>query len=91
MMTAYILKLILLVPMVGGLAFAALWLWRKLQPGLALGQREGRVRLLDAVRLGATGRLAGVDLADKRLLISFWRGRIDLLSEAAIPGITAGD
>jgi flagellar protein FliO/FliZ len=37
MMTTYILKLIFLVPVVGGLAFAALWLWKKVQPGMALG------------------------------------------------------
>ena len=86
MMTAYLLKLLLMVPLVGGLAFGALWLWRKVQPGMALGQRERMVKLVDAVPLGATGRLAVVDFADKRLLISVSRGRIELLSEASIPG-----
>ena len=91
MMTAYILKLVLLVPLVGGLAFGALWLWRKVQPGMALGQRERMVKLVDAVQLGATGRLAVVDFGEKRLLISVSRGRIDLLSESAIPGAPAGE
>jgi len=40
MMTAYILKLIVLVPLVAGLAFGALWLWRKAQGGMSFGQRE---------------------------------------------------
>ena len=84
MMTAYVLKLILLVPLVGAMAFGALWMWRKVQPGMALGQRERLVKLVDAVPLGATGRLAVVDFAGKRLLVSVTRaGGVQLLSEAA--------
>ena len=48
MMTAYILKLIVLVPLVAGLAFGALWLWRKAQGGMSFGQRERAVKLVDA-------------------------------------------
>ena len=84
-MTAYILKLVLLVPLVGAMAFAALWLWRKVQPGMALGTRERLVKLVDAVPLGATGRLAVVDFGDKRLLIAVSRGGgVQLLSESEI-------
>ena len=85
MMTAYLLKLILLVPLVGGLAFGALWLWRKVQPGLAVGQRERLVKLVDAVPMGATGRLAVVDFGEKRLLIAVSRSGITLLSDTSIP------
>ena len=85
MMTAYILKLVFLVPLVAGMAFGALWLWRKVQPGMALGQRERAVKIVDALPLGATGRLAVVDFADRRLLIAVSRGRIELLSESAAP------
>jgi flagellar biosynthetic protein FliP len=60
MMTAYILRLLILVPLVAGLAWLALWMWRKVQPGMALRQRERLVSLVDAVPLGATGRLAVV-------------------------------
>lgn len=91
MMTAYILKLILMVPLVGGLAFGALWLWRKVQPGMALGQRERLVRLVDAVPLGATGRLAVVEFGDKRLLLAVSRGGVQLLSENALQELPAGD
>ena len=84
MMTAYILKLLVMLPLVGGMAWGALWLWRKAQPGMALGQREKLVKLVDAVPLGATGRLAVVDFEGKRLLISVTRaGGVQLLSEAA--------
>lgn len=85
MMLEYILKLLVLVPLVGGLAFGALWLWRKAQPGMAFGQRERALKMVDALPMGATGRLAVVDFADKRLLIAVSRGRIELISEGAIP------
>jgi flagellar protein FliO/FliZ len=91
MMTAYILKLILMVPLVGGLAFGALWLWRKVQPGMALGQRERMVRLVDAVPLGATGRLAVVEFGDKRLLLAVSRGGVQLLSEDSLQEPPVGD
>ncbi len=84
MMTAYVLKLIFLVPVVGGLAFAALWLWKKVQPGMAMGQRDRLVKLVDAVPLGATGRLAVVDFQGKRLLLAVTRaGGVQLLTEGA--------
>jgi len=83
MMTAYILKLILLVPLVGAMAFGALWLWRKAQPGMALGQRERLVQIVDAVPLGTTGRLAVVEFGGKRLLVAVSRGQVQLLSESA--------
>jgi flagellar protein FliO/FliZ len=84
MMTAYILKLVFMVPLVAGLAFGALWLWRKVQPGMALGQRERMVKLVDAVPLGTMGKLAVVEFADKRLLVAVSRGRIELLSESPL-------
>ena len=84
MMTAYILRLLVLVPLVAGMAWLALWLWRKVQPGMALGQRERLVSLVDAVPLGATGRLAVVDFEGKRLLLAVSRGQVQLLTEAAI-------
>jgi flagellar protein FliO/FliZ len=85
MMTAYILKLLVMLPLVGGLAFGALWLWRKAQPGMALGPRNRMVKMVDALPLGATGRLAVVEFGDKRLLLAVARGKIDLLSETTIP------
>lgn len=92
MMTAYILRLVILLPLVAAMAFGALWLWRRVQPGMAFGQRERAVKLIDAIPMGATGRLAVVEFADKRLLIAVSRGRIDLLSEAPIAvGIESDD
>lgn len=84
MMLAYILKLILLVPLVGGMAFGALWMWRKVQPGMALGKQTRLVKVVDAVPLGATGRLAVVEFGDRHLLLSVSRGNVQLLSEQRV-------
>jgi flagellar protein FliO/FliZ len=81
MMWAYILKLVILIPLVGGLAFGSLWLWRRVQPGMAFSQRERMVKLVDAIPLGATGKLAVVDFAGKRLLLAVSRTGITLVSE----------
>ncbi|MGE0773657.1 MAG: flagellar biosynthetic protein FliO [Sphingomonadaceae bacterium] len=72
------------------LAVGSLWLWRKVQPGLS-GSRERAIRVVDALPVGATGRLAVVEFADKRLLIAVSRGRIELLAEAPVPTFTLRD
>ena len=84
MMAAYILKLVFLVPVVGGLAFAALWLWKKVQPGMAVGARDRAVKVVDGIPLGATGRLAVVEFGNKQLLLAVSRGTVQLLSETVI-------
>jgi flagellar protein FliO/FliZ len=91
-MTSYILKLLILIPLVCGMAFGALWLWHKAQPGMAFGgPRERRLKMLDALPVGATGRLAVVEFADKQLLLSISRGKIELISEAPLGVATARD
>jgi flagellar protein FliO/FliZ len=90
-MTAYILRLVILLPLVAGMAFGALWLWRRVQPGLALGQRTRAVKLIDAIPMGATGRLAVVEFAGKQLLIAVSRGRIEKLAEAPLGVPVVGD
>jgi flagellar protein FliO/FliZ len=83
MMWAYILKLVILIPLVGGLAYGSLWLWRRVQPGMAFSQRARMVKLVDAIPLGATGKLAVVDFAGKRLLLAVSRTGVTLISETA--------
>ncbi|MDB5663456.1 MAG: flagellar biosis protein FliO [Sphingomonas bacterium] len=82
---AYILNLVLMLALVAGMAVGALWLWRKLQPGMAFGRRDPAIKLIDAIPLGTTGRLAVVDFAGKRLLLAVSRGRIEKLAETDAP------
>ena len=92
MMTSYLLRLMLLLPLVAGMAFGAIWLWRKVQPGMAFGvNRERFVKLVDAVPMGATGRLAVVEFGGKRLLLAVSRGRIEKLAETDAPVFVIDD
>ena len=81
MMFWYILKLVFIVPIVGALAYGSLWLWRRVQPGMAFNQRARLVKLVDAIPLGATGKLAVVDFGGRRLLLAVARTGITLVSE----------
>jgi flagellar protein FliO/FliZ len=87
---SYFLNLGVMLLLVIGLAVGSLWLWRKMQPGLA-GDRERAIRVVDAMPMGATGRLAVVEFADKRLLIAISRGKIEKLAEAPVPTFTLPD
>ena len=85
MMLDYLLRLLLLVPLVGGLAVLTLWLYRKLQPGMNFGSRERAVRVIDAVPMGPLSRLAVVEFAGKRFLLAISRGRVDKIAETDAP------
>ena len=72
----YILKLLILIPLVGGLAWGSLWLWRR---------RERLVTLLDATQLGATAKLAVVEFEGRRLLLSVSRTGVQLVADGSAP------
>jgi flagellar protein FliO/FliZ len=84
--TEYFFRLLFLLPLVGGLAFGALWLWRRAQPGVTGGvARERLVKVVDAVPLGASSRLAVVEFDGKRLLLAVSRNgvvRVDNAGQA---------
>jgi len=82
---AYLLNLVVMLALVGGLAVGSLWLARRLRPGLAFGRRESLVRVVDAVPLGATARLAVVEFAGRRLLVAVSRGGVQTIAEADAP------
>ena len=88
---AYLLNLLLMLLFVAGLAVGALWLTRRVRPGLAFGRREQAVRLVDAVPLGTTGRLAVVDFGGRRILLAVSRGRIEKIAETDAPAFTLED
>jgi flagellar protein FliO/FliZ len=79
----YFLKLLILLPMVGGMAYGALWLWRKYQPGmLGAGQRDRAVKLLEVLPMGTLGKLAVVEFDGKKLLLSVSRGKVEMIAES---------
>ncbi len=80
-MLLYFVKLFILLPLVGGMAYGALWLWRKYQPGLIGAQADRAIKVLEMLPLGTFGKLAVVEFDGKRLLVSITRGRIEKLAE----------
>jgi flagellar protein FliO/FliZ len=81
-MFEYILRLFILVPMVGGLAWGSLWLWRKTQMGLPLqGSNIRAAQVIDAVPLGPGNKLAVVAFGGRELLVAVSRTGITLIAE----------
>jgi flagellar protein FliO/FliZ len=82
-MVAYIVKLVLLVPLVAGLAWVSLWLWKRAQTGL-LAAPAGSVRALRVVEitgLGPQTRLALIECDGRRILIGQSRAGLVALGE----------
>ena len=77
----YFVKLLILLPLVGGMAFGALWLWRKYQPGMIAGQDGRSLKMLEALPLGTFGKLAVVEFEGKKILLSVTRSRIEKIAE----------
>jgi flagellar protein FliO/FliZ len=81
-MLDYILRLFILVPMVGGLAWGSLWLWRKAQLGMPTASAQSRAaRITDVIPLGTSGKLAVVEFGGRQLLIAVSRAHISLIAE----------
>ena len=84
MMLEYLLRLFLLVPLVGGLAWGSLWVWRRLQLGLPVKPAADRpVRIVDVVTLGTNGKLAVVEFRGREILVGISRGGITHLADSA--------
>ena len=80
----YILKLLILIPLVAGMAWGSLWLWRRAQQGIgAAGNRERLVKLVDATPLGATAKLAVVEFEGRRLLLAVSRTGVQLVADGS--------
>jgi flagellar protein FliO/FliZ len=87
-MFEYILRLVIMLPLIGGLVWGSLWLWRKTQPGMHLaGSKNERIlELIDANMLGNGCKLAVVRYRNRELLIAINRTQTVLLAEDK-PGV----
>lgn len=86
-MLEYILRLLILLPIVGAMAWGSLWLWKKVQMGqLGLpmaGQRQGRaLELRGVLPLGPGAKLAVVEFSGKEILIAISRNGITRLADS---------
>ncbi|MDQ2878826.1 MAG: flagellar biosynthetic protein FliO [Pseudomonadota bacterium] len=81
MMWAYVLKLVVLLPLVCGLMIGCLWLWRKLESRMP-GQPANRMlRVAETMMISPGLRLAVLEFEGKKLLVSVGRGGVNLIDK----------
>ena len=92
MMWTYILKLIVLLPLVCGLMIGCLYLWRKLETRMPGRTATRMIAVRETMMISPGVRLAVLDFEGKRLLVSVGRGGVNLIekSDTRVPtGIDA--
>jgi flagellar protein FliO/FliZ len=78
MILEYLLRLLLLVPMVGALAWGSLWLWKRLNIGLPAATGQDRmVRIVEILPMGAGTKLAVVEFGGRQHLLAVTRMQIN--------------
>ena len=81
MMWSYVLKLVILLPLVCGLMIGCLYLWRKLEgrmPGRAAAATR-TLRVTETMMISPGLRLAVLEFEGRRLLVSVGRGGVALV------------
>lgn len=79
MMWAYILKLVILLPLVCGLMIGCLWLWRRLESRMP-GQPADRMLKVTETMMVSTGtKIAVLEFEGRRLLVSVSRNGVSLI------------
>jgi flagellar protein FliO/FliZ len=82
-MAAYLIRMAILLPMVGGLAWGSLWLWRRLQTGLPMpGRPERAARVTEVITLGTGSKVAVIAFGRRLLLVGVNRTQISLIAES---------
>ncbi len=84
-MGEYILRLIALIPVVGGLAWGSLWMWKRLQLGMpAQGSANGSraLRIVEVLPLGLGSKLAVVEFQGRELLVSVSKTDVRLIADS---------
>jgi flagellar protein FliO/FliZ len=82
MIWAYILKLVILLPLVCGLLIGCLYAWRKLESRLPKNQGERMVQVKETMMLSPGLRLAVVEFEGRKLLVSVSRTGVTLVDRS---------
>lgn len=83
-MLEYFLRLLILLPLVGGLAWGSLWLWKRVQMGVPLtgGAKQDRpVEMVGVLPLGPGSKLAVVEFSGQRILLAVSRNGITRIAD----------
>ena len=83
MMWSYILKLVILLPLVCGLLVGCLYAWRRLESRLPRSQGERLVQVKETMMLSPGLKLAVVEFEGAKLLVSVSRTGVTLVDKAA--------
>ncbi len=84
-MGEYILRLMALIPLVGGLAWGSLWMWKKLQLGMPTQAGTGTsraLRIVEVLPLGLGSKLAVVEFQGRELLVSVSKSDVRLIADS---------
>lgn len=81
-MWGYILKLVVLLPLVCGLLIGCLYLWRRLEARMPGNQGERLLKVRETMMISPGLRLAVLDFEGSRLLVSVGRGGVALIDKA---------
>jgi flagellar protein FliO/FliZ len=82
MMWSYVLKLVVLLPLVCGLLIGCLYLWRRLESRLPGNQGDRLLQVKETMMISPGLRLAVIDFEGRRLLVSVGRGGVNLIDRA---------
>ena len=78
----YILKLLVLLPMIAGLAWGSLKLTQKLQARAGAGAGPKSARIVETIMLSPTLKLAVIEFHGREILVSASRAGLVRLAEA---------
>jgi flagellar protein FliO/FliZ len=78
-MWSYILKLVILLPLVCGLMIGCLYLWRRLEARMPGNQGERLVKVRETMMVSTGTKLAVLEFDDRLLLVSVSRNGVTLL------------
>lgn len=81
-MLLYVLKLLLLLPLLAGLVWGSLWLAKKAQSGMAARGGTSSARLVETTMLAPGMRLAVIEFHGREILVGASRQGLVRLAEA---------
>lgn len=87
MMWTYILKLVVMLPLVCGLMIGCLYLWRRLEARMPGKPNTRGIAVRETLMISPGVKLAVVDFEGRRLLVSVNRAGVTLVdkSDARVP------
>jgi len=78
-MWSYVLKLVVLLPLVCGLLVGCLYLWRRLEARMPGRPQARMIAVRETMMISPGLRLAVLDFEGRRLLVSVGRGGVQLV------------